>query len=505
MAKVPHALSTAYDALCEPLQPIVNYEKTLQNLPLDAPIPTPPASPMPKDILDQVDSFVHALSLVPGAEDELRGRAEFIAGQTGPGSVFANERGIVLGHMSRAPKEEFSRWEREYQEPPKRAKIKERHGRQYAYWREKKTDEETGETIDVRRAERLETDGTFLVSETCVWEHDAKIWQGGCQWQKDCQWQGPCLWRGDRLRDPILVLDDLEVPTLNLYCIRNSAFCEVLNQLEPGVVEHINRWYAECVRIKTEAKILQADGCRQLFLLHQGGLPDAPADARYVRGMAEVPAFSDNWVEEMLLAAGSLVEWAENMLPGQPNVPPGTEPPKRSWTKRELDKEISKYKGDREKLYDGFKKRWKEGDTSVVREARKLFGRNVLAKRFQAPPAMVSGSTVWTKIRDELGLGREATGHRQVPGKRTGLEIAVEKASQKAGDLVSQAVQEKEALVRIIKEKTPSAIADDLIWHLESGERSIEDTELMLAAHREQEDEREKDRRAEKVAKKKRR
>ena len=128
MANLPHALSTARDDLCEALQPIVNHDKTVRNLPPDVPLPMPVAFPMPKEILDRVDSFVHALLLVPGAEKELRQRAEFIAGKTGPGSVFAKERDIVLDRMSRVPKEEFSRWERVCEKPPKGARIVRRSG-----------------------------------------------------------------------------------------------------------------------------------------------------------------------------------------------------------------------------------------------------------------------------------------------------------------------------------------------------------------------------------------
>ena len=314
MGKVPHVLSTAYDALCEALQPIVNYDKAIRDLPLDAPFPTPPAFPTPKDIRDRVDSFVHALSLVPGAEDELRRRAEFIAGKTGRGSVFAWERDIVLDCLSRVPKEKFSHRERECEKPPKGARIVRRSGCfAMAYWDDEVTDPETGETVKRERAEPLREDGTFG-SETCVWEHDPKIWQGGCQWQKDCGWQEPCLWRGDPLRDPILVLHGLEVSTLNLDRIRNSAFLAVLNLLQPGVTEHIERWYVECLRIKDRAKILQADGCRQLFLRYRGRFPDAPGEADVARNAAEVPEFSELWAKEMGLAAESLVEWVKKIV-----------------------------------------------------------------------------------------------------------------------------------------------------------------------------------------------
>jgi len=93
---------------------------------------------------------------------------------------------------------------------------------------------------------------------------------------------------------------------------------------------------------------------------------------------------------------------------------------KRSWTQPELDAKIRSEIEDNPELIAAAKK----GKTGAKREAKKLFGRNAIAKRLEVKSArMVSLSKPWQELADAVGLPRKS-GRRSLA--KVGLAIGLE-------------------------------------------------------------------------------
>lgn len=99
----------------------------------------------------------------------------------------------------------------------------------------------------------------------------------------------------------------------------------------------------------------------------------------------------------------------------------------RGWTQCELDDIIRKLRADSAAKIGRLRRAIANGDMPARREATELYGRNALSRKFDAPRAMITGSTAWQELADYLGLRR---GRKVRGGQQIGIDIAVEQASQ---------------------------------------------------------------------------
>jgi hypothetical protein len=100
---------------------------------------------------------------------------------------------------------------------------------------------------------------------------------------------------------------------------------------------------------------------------------------------------------------------------------------KRSWTQPELDDAIREYRATRASTYKDLVAAVRKGRRGAVESARKIYGRNAIAKALGVRAAsMISKSNVWQHIAEELRLNRAY--EQSLPRrKRIGLEAALER------------------------------------------------------------------------------
>lgn len=98
----------------------------------------------------------------------------------------------------------------------------------------------------------------------------------------------------------------------------------------------------------------------------------------------------------------------------------------KGWTQQDLDDNIRNLRTGATRKIESLRKAISCGDNSAKREARNLYGRNSLAKRYAAPPAMVSYSVEWQKLADYLSL---RSGSHGAQASKVGYDIAIEQSS----------------------------------------------------------------------------
>ncbi|HQL72605.1 MAG TPA: hypothetical protein PLD58_05460 [Phycisphaerae bacterium] len=161
------------------------------------------------------------------------------------------------------------------------------------------------------------------------------------------------------------------------------------------------------------------------------------------------------------MAANSRIE-ASTTLPISAKTPL---PAKRSWTQPELDEAIREYQAKRSARYQELvgiidTPNLPEGKKMVARQAaQRIFGRNVIAEELGVKAAkMVSQSPAWIAIANALELRRKSGGEpttvRSTPGKRIGLDIAVEKAAVVSAEPSSDYTSADAAIDRDERETT---------------------------------------------------
>ncbi len=137
------------------------------------------------------------------------------------------------------------------------------------------------------------------------------------------------------------------------------------------------------------------------------------------------------------------------------------DPPKRSWTQGDLDDAIREYKAKRASSYQRLlsvlddPKSSPSSKHTARKQAKELFGRNVIARALGAKSAkMVSQSQPWVAMAKELGLERK-TGKQAGAGRpaRIGQDIAIEQASMNAAD-TNDHVAADAAILREEREET---------------------------------------------------
>jgi len=101
----------------------------------------------------------------------------------------------------------------------------------------------------------------------------------------------------------------------------------------------------------------------------------------------------------------------------------------RSWTQPALDQAI-RNRRDNQTEYHALVQAVEQGEPGATEDARKLWGRNVLARELEVrSSSMVSRSKVYQAIQAELRLEQHKTKTR---GRKVGLEIAMERKAVEA-------------------------------------------------------------------------
>ena len=169
---------------------------------------------------------------------------------------------------------------------------------------------------------------------------------------------------------------------------------------------------------------------------------------------------------------GGRIEELSSVQAAEPSTSPRTVP-KRSWTQPELDEAIRQYKAKRAARFKEMLSILDNPRTpssrkrTARRAAQRMFGRNAVAKALGVKSAkMVSRSPVWAEIADTLGLPRRSRDRSAPSGpgqQRIGLEIAAERASQRAPETSAHAPsdativhEEREATLARIRELAES-------------------------------------------------
>lgn len=100
---------------------------------------------------------------------------------------------------------------------------------------------------------------------------------------------------------------------------------------------------------------------------------------------------------------------------------------KRGWTQPEVDAAIRQYITAKSTELTRLGKAISAGKPKAIGEARKVFGRNALARRLGCPAAMVSKSRPWKAVAGELSLSG------RTPGVGRGDKVGFDKALEDAG------------------------------------------------------------------------
>ncbi|MCC7083664.1 MAG: hypothetical protein IT427_01505 [Pirellulales bacterium] len=143
---------------------------------------------------------------------------------------------------------------------------------------------------------------------------------------------------------------------------------------------------------------------------------------------------------------------------------------KRSWTQQDLDAAIQEYKAKRASTYHDLVDGVKRGKSGAQKNARDLFGRNAIVRALGVKSAaMVSGSSVWQTIADELRLRGRSRSTSINKSQRVGLDIALEdQAEASCAPILDQAIQQE--TTRLIEKSMPAKEAEATIEKLRRGE-----------------------------------
>lgn len=148
------------------------------------------------------------------------------------------------------------------------------------------------------------------------------------------------------------------------------------------------------------------------------------------------------------------------------------QPAKLSWTQLDLDEAIREHKAKRASRYNDLVSGVKQGKAGAKKSARELFGRNAIVRALGVrSAAMVSGSSVWQAIADELGL-RGPSSSRSAANrhsKRVGLDIALEEQAEATSEPVLETAIRRET-IQLIETSMPATEAQATIEKLQRGD-----------------------------------
>lgn len=146
----------------------------------------------------------------------------------------------------------------------------------------------------------------------------------------------------------------------------------------------------------------------------------------------------------------------------------GKYPTPRSWTQGQLDAAIHQYVAQRAGALKSLRDAVEAGSKGALKSAQKMFGRNEVARALGVKArAMVTDSVAWQEVAADLQLPCRSVGHLGL--KRSG-KIGFDKASddkaEADGDLVAEAVEEREAVEDAGTEMTEKAAIAHVRKHL---------------------------------------
>jgi hypothetical protein len=161
-------------------------------------------------------------------------------------------------------------------------------------------------------------------------------------------------------------------------------------------------------------------------------------------------------------------------------------PAKRSWTQTDLDEAIREYKAKRASNYGDLVDGVKRGKPGAKKSDRQLFGRNVIVRALGVKsPAMVSNSTVWQGIADDLGLRGCTKKGGRARGQRSGMEIALEEQAVASGNSAADQAIRRET-IRLIEGAMPQKEAEATLEKLQRGEITDDQARELVEVHAEQ-------------------
>jgi hypothetical protein len=160
---------------------------------------------------------------------------------------------------------------------------------------------------------------------------------------------------------------------------------------------------------------------------------------------------------------------------GAAATPPAASKKKKEWTQQEVDKAIKQLRAGMGATYYDLVENVRRGLPGAEKEAKKLYGRNALARRLGLRSrALVSKSPVWQDIAKELKLRHKGEETKRIGGRRRmGYEMAVGEKAEEVGDTTSSRVIRKET-VSLIRNNLPADQAAEIISKLETGQISDE-------------------------------
>lgn len=142
----------------------------------------------------------------------------------------------------------------------------------------------------------------------------------------------------------------------------------------------------------------------------------------------------------------------------------------KSWIQPELDEAIREYKARRASTYHDLVEGVKQGKPGAVKSARKMFGRNAIARELAVKArAMVTNSPEWQGIARDLKLSSKFTGQQRRKGRRIGNDIAHEQKAESLGD-TTQTEAIRNETINLARKNLPSKEAEGLIDGLATGQ-----------------------------------
>lgn len=151
-------------------------------------------------------------------------------------------------------------------------------------------------------------------------------------------------------------------------------------------------------------------------------------------------------------------------------------PPKRAWTKPDLNAAILEYKAKRSSNYNQHHAAVQRGDNGARKAAQDMFGRNAIAEALgvkEGSRRMISESPAWQEIARELELDTRAETRKKI-----GLEIASEKKAEALGDLTADDIAKREVLeslqrrLRAVVETDDRRNIESLIDEIHTGRKT---------------------------------
>lgn len=148
---------------------------------------------------------------------------------------------------------------------------------------------------------------------------------------------------------------------------------------------------------------------------------------------------------------------------------------KRSWTQPTLDRAIREYFAARGSEFARLKRLIAQNKDGAIRQAQDHFSRNEIVRALGVKsPDMVTKSSAWQELADELGLPRG----RFSAGRKIGLDVAIE-VEAKSQD-VAKVEKEEMELLRLIRRKLAPDAVEETLEKLRQGEMTPGQVQEML-------------------------